>query len=160
MFDNNLGWVSFSTATDYLVYGYNGSSWSYQCALDMPVKQFSFADPLNGWALGFYRGHPNSGPTRMIFNTSSGGLGGEEFDQPESSEINIFPNPATDKISITCQHKQNLSLSVYNVFGALILTKKLSNTKDEIDISNFSKGIYIIKIASSDREVIKKIVKE
>lgn len=159
MYNNNLGWASFSTATDYLVYGYNGSSWSFQEALHWPVRQFSFADPLNGWALGIHRGHPTS-PTNMLFSTSTGGLGGEEFHQPESSEINIFPNPATDKISITCQHKQNLSLSVYNVFGALILSKELYNSKDEIDISNFSKGIYIIKIAGEDRAVMKKIVKE
>ena len=159
MFNNNLGWVSFSTASGYLVYGYNGSSWSYQCTLEMPVKQFSFVDPLDGWALGIHRGHPTS-PTNMIFNTSTGGLGGEEIKQPESSEINIFPNPATDKIYITCLHKQNLRLSVYNVIGALILTKELFNTKDEIDISNFSKGIYNIKIASEDRAVMKKIVKE
>ncbi|HOV12126.1 MAG TPA: T9SS type A sorting domain-containing protein [Bacteroidales bacterium] len=160
MFNNNLGWVSFSTASGYLVYGYNGSSWSYQCALEIPVKQFSFVDPLDGWALGLLIGHPSSGPPNMIFNTTSGGLGDEEFNLPESPEINIFPNPATDKISITCLHKQNLRLSVYNVIGALILTKELFNTKDEIDISNFSKGIYIFKIASEDRAVMKKIVKE
>jgi hypothetical protein len=160
MFNNNLGWVSFSTVSGYLVYGYNGSSWSYQCALERPVKQFSFVDPLNGWALGLLMGHPSGGLPNMIFNTSSGGLGSEEFDQPEPSEINIFPNPATEKISITCLHQQNLSLSIYNIFGALILTKELSKTKNEIDISNFSKGIYIIKIASADRTVLKKIVKE
>jgi len=159
MYNNNLGWVSFITDSGNLIYGYNGYSWSYQCALEQPVRQFSFVDPLNGWALGLHFGHPSS-PRNILFNTSSGGLGAEEFDQPESSEINIFPNPATDKIAITCLHKQNLSLSVYNVFGALVLTKELVDTKDEIDISNFSKGIYIIKIASADRAVLKKIVKE
>mgnify|MGYP001767700029 CR=1 FL=1 len=66
MFNNNLGWVSFSTASGYLVYGYNGSSWSYQCALEIPVKQFSFVDPLDGWALGLLIGHPSSGPPNMI----------------------------------------------------------------------------------------------
>jgi len=158
---NNLGWVSFSTVSGNLIYGYNGYSWSYQCAIEQPVKQFSFVDPMNGWALGInLDGHPSSGPRNILFNTLSGGLGSEEFDQPESSEINMYPNPATDKISITCPHQQNLSLSIYNIFGALILTNELSKTKNEIDISNFSKGIYIIKIASADRTVLKKIVKE
>ncbi len=71
------------------------------------------------------------------------------------SQISIYPNPATHFISI----KSELNLDeivIYNQTGKIVLKDKINDTK-KIDISNFSKGIYFIKIFSDKKSTIKKL---
>ncbi len=75
-------------------------------------------------------------------------------------EIKIFPNPTNEKITIDGVALQNSNLSIYNIVGELILQKQLSNSKNEIDISNIPKGIYIIKIESAQGVILQKLIKE
>lgn len=75
-------------------------------------------------------------------------------------EIEINPNPATDKITIKCANVQNLSLCVCNIVGQLVLQKELNKNKNEIDISSFPTGMYIIIVTGADWTVQKKIIKE
>ena len=72
----------------------------------------------------------------------------------------IFPNPANNKIKISNSVSlNNSSIEIYSITGTLI-SKPCLNNKNEIDISNLSKGIYIIKINSEKYNIVKKIVKE
>ena len=70
--------------------------------------------------------------------------------------INVYPNPAIDIIHIQTSGKKALNAEVFNIYGSLILTSK---TTDVIDISNLSKGIYLIKINFNDTYVMRKIIK-
>jgi hypothetical protein len=76
------------------------------------------------------------------------------------SDINLYPNPASDKIIIDLAFRQNLHLSVYNLVGDLVLRKELNNIKEEIDISNLVTGMYIIRVTGVDWTIQKKIIKE
>ena len=59
--------------------------------------------------------------------------------------INIYPNPATENISISVNPKiQDLMVQIYSSTGKLILTTK--NYK--INTSQLSQGYYIIKVSS------------
>jgi glucosylceramidase len=95
-----------------------------------------------------------------IYNTTTGGLGVETLESSNPSEINIFPNPATDYISVECVHKQNLKLSIFNIVGELVLKNELLSSTSEIDISSLPAGMYIIKVSGMDRTVQQKIIKE
>ena len=53
----------------------------------------------------------------------------------KDNQMNIFPNPALDKITIQIADKQNLNLFIYNVTGQLVMQKELKNNKNEFDIS-------------------------
>jgi len=160
MYNNNLGWASVGTNGDFYIYVYNGTSWSMQDTLHWPVKQFSFTDPLNGWALGINTGHPNAGPPNMLFNTTSGGAGFEKYPPVNSIEINIFPNPATSIISIDCSESEVMNILIYNLVGELVLQRELTNRTKEIDIRNLPIGMYIIKAIGIDWTGQKKIIKE
>ena len=73
--------------------------------------------------------------------------------------IKIFPNPASDKITIEGSDETQ-NLFIYNFVGDLIFQKQLRNSKNEIDISNFPKGIYLIKIESAKGIFQRKLIKE
>jgi zinc metalloprotease ZmpB len=75
----------------------------------------------------------------------------------ENNAFLIYPNPATDKITIDLNGNNSINLSIYNIVGELLFHKELY--KSEIDISFLPKGIYIIKYFGKDLIVQSKLVK-
>lgn len=73
-----------------------------------------------------------------------------------NNAISIVPNPSNLFISILGLEKE-ASISIYDVSGKLLLK---SANKNQINISSFDQGIYIVKIASSDSVISKKFIKE
>jgi hypothetical protein len=158
MLSNNLGWAA---ADAFYISGYNGLSWTcLDATIDDAILQFSFADPLNGWALGKQYWPPTSPIMTTIYSTSTGGAGIETDISANIADLDIFPNPATDKISIVSEFNQTISLSIFNMVGMLILKKELFGTDNEIDISAFPTGMYLMQVTGPDRTMQKKIIKE
>ena len=75
-------------------------------------------------------------------------------------KIDIYPNPVTDRIYINYFTSQNLKMHVYNSVGQCVLQRELNNQTNEIDISSLTRGIYILKLTSSNGTIEKKIIKE
>ncbi|MBA5630219.1 PQQ-dependent sugar dehydrogenase [Moheibacter lacus] len=71
--------------------------------------------------------------------------------------ISIYPNPTKDFVNIT-SNKAIDEISIYTMDGKLIQTLKGNTT--QIDISNFSNGIYIMTIQSGDIMKTQKIIKK
>lgn len=82
---------------------------------------------------------------------------GIELNDP--NRINIYPNPATDKIYISNLNKENTLVKIYDIKGRLVLENKISN-KEYLNISKLSKGIYQIKFEGSDWNEMRKLIKE
>ena len=70
----------------------------------------------------------------------------------------MFPNPVNgDKIYFnTSVHSR---VSIYTVLGKLVQSSKVTKTKNSIDISQFAKGIYLVKINSGKQFISKKLIK-
>lgn len=71
----------------------------------------------------------------------------------------IYPNPNSGKFTIYCKNAIT-AIEIYKLTGDLIYSKfklnqLISNT---IDISNYPKGIYFVKINSREKVSIKKII--
>ncbi|MDO9511409.1 MAG: FISUMP domain-containing protein [Bacteroidales bacterium] len=75
-------------------------------------------------------------------------------------KIKLYPNPANDQITIDYNDGQNLSLSVYNIVGKLVLQRELNKNKNIIDISTFATGVYIIRINGASLTVQQKLIIE
>jgi hypothetical protein len=77
------------------------------------------------------------------------------------NDIAIFPNPANDNITIENNSQiNNGSISIYNIQGQMLIQQPLQLNKTEINISNFAKGIYILKFECNDGFAVKKFVKK
>ncbi|MBP6731873.1 MAG: T9SS type A sorting domain-containing protein [Chitinophagales bacterium] len=73
------------------------------------------------------------------------------------SAISLFPNPATNQLTINANRTALESIRIYNLTSQLVLeTKLLTNT---IDISNLTSGIYIAEIKTKAGSVMKRWVK-
>jgi endoglucanase len=83
-----------------------------------------------------------------IINCSNGTLGTEEYN--ELAFISIFPNPAQDFLNIEgLSSEESFSVSIYNLQGQKIINTTF-NTNRSINISEISKGIYVLKINGSN----------
>jgi len=71
--------------------------------------------------------------------------------------LNIYPNPvSTDRIYITSKSAQNKEVEIFDVLGKRILQASLSGK--ELNISNLTPGVYIIKIKEGDATATRKLI--
>jgi photosystem II stability/assembly factor-like uncharacterized protein len=89
---------------------------------------------------------------------------GVEDHVAEISSLNIYPNPNNGlfKISFTAGQPGNYKIEVINESGQIILTENQNdfsgNFSKEINITNLSKGIYLVKVSGNQKEVTKKLI--
>jgi len=77
----------------------------------------------------------------------------------QSSDIEISPNPAKDRINIESE-KQIKSITVSNILGQNIAFQTLLSNEKNVMIStnNFVPGIYIITINTGDKQIVKSVM--
>jgi len=84
---------------------------------------------------------------------------------PEQSfgqSFEIYPNPATESLSILLNEKETATIEVFDEMGRRIPSQK-SNTevsKIEINISEFSSGIYTVRVTQAHRTSAKIFIKQ
>jgi len=71
---------------------------------------------------------------------------------PNSGNLLVFPNPATNSIRINLFYidKENLHFEIYSDNGQLITKQSYSeDPTDMIDLSGYTKGLYIIRLTNN-----------
>jgi hypothetical protein len=82
-------------------------------------------------------------------------LGIEEL---QSQKISIYPNPANTYMMLLSSGKGNLD--IYDMTGKLAYSSIIFNTKQVIDVSKFTKGVYFVKVSNSNSNFTQKLVIE
>jgi len=72
------------------------------------------------------------------------------------NDIIIYPNPNCGIFIL--DNIENSFITITNILGETILTKKTSTTKESIDLSNETNGIYFVKIISNNQQYTKRLV--
>lgn len=72
----------------------------------------------------------------------------------------IYPNPSNDIFNIKFGTPTNFNLNVFDITGKTIISKKIDSSQNayELDMSNFSPGIYILNIEKNDLFKTKKLI--
>jgi len=73
-------------------------------------------------------------------------------------EINIFPNPTANILTIETSEKA--TLEILNIEGQIIKTINTADKQITIDLRNLSSGVYIIKAKTERGVAVKKFIKE
>ncbi|WP_244926046.1 S8/S53 family peptidase [Epilithonimonas arachidiradicis] len=71
------------------------------------------------------------------------------------TNIKFYPNPAKDFINITSD-KTLKSVEIYDILGRLIKT----DVSNKVNITQLSKGNYLLKIKTDSGEIVEKLIKE
>lgn len=73
------------------------------------------------------------------------------------AKISLIPNPVSETLNIS--FSENISFQkakVYSILGEKII----ETTEQQIDLSNFTSGIYFVEVATSQGSITKKVVKK
>ncbi|NPD47580.1 MULTISPECIES: T9SS type A sorting domain-containing protein [unclassified Lentimicrobium] len=76
--------------------------------------------------------------------------------------INIYPNPAEDRIEINCGETQITKVSLFNFQGKKVMERVINSQASDLsfDISNLENGVYLVEIMSQNGTISQhKIIK-
>ncbi len=80
-----------------------------------------------------------------------------------TSNISIFPNPTDQKIYIVDDFisagNENAIATISDIRGRVITTRALTSNKTEMDLGEFPKGVYIIRVIDGEKSYCTKIIK-
>lgn len=80
-------------------------------------------------------------------------------DVNDLNNVNFYPNPLKGN-QLYFNTKQTLNINLYNILGKKVLTQEVNNTNNTINLNNFSKGVYLVKISNQNQTITKKLIKQ
>ena len=96
----------------------------------------------------------------MVFSVSLSAQEPMEFNNPRKEEISgfkLYPNPAfNDVVYITTEKNARKKVTVYDVFGEIVLTERILNTS--LNISRLVPGVYVLQVTEDSRTITRKLV--
>jgi photosystem II stability/assembly factor-like uncharacterized protein len=104
----------------------------------------------------------NNGNITYVDNGVSKYIGGISglVDSPQPETISIYPNPMNSKTTLEITNDLlGLNYTLIDQFGKVLLESKIQDLFTEIDLSNYSKGVYYLKL-DNPSVGIKKIIKQ
>ncbi|MCX6191789.1 MAG: T9SS type A sorting domain-containing protein [Flavobacteriia bacterium] len=70
-------------------------------------------------------------------------------------DFQVFPNPCSESIHVDLKMTESSFYEIYSLYGQLLKSGTISNTNDEIDLSNFEPQGYLLKIGDQYQRFIK-----
>ncbi len=74
-------------------------------------------------------------------------------------ELKYFPNPVQNTFTVS-NSKIIDTITITDIYGKIIVSKKINSLNSEIDLSGLLTGMYFAKINSENQEKVIKIIKE
>ena len=82
-------------------------------------------------------------------------------DKIDANDFKLYPNPTTGKMRIENYDNGIEGVKIFDIYGRELLSYQSQISPEiSVDISQFSAGIYFVKIFTERKEVIKKVLKE
>jgi len=109
---------------------------------------------IAGWSTNIHNSNLNADilPSKIIGRAQ--GTITEIISTPTISGIKIYPNPASDHLTIeTSSTMENGILDIYNIKGQKVVEHLINDSYTEINTSNLANGIYIVKVSNSDNQI-------
>jgi len=80
------------------------------------------------------------------------------------SDVRIYPNPASDKLTVEIDHvsaRGQFRVQVCGLDGKKVMDRKLSSRQSQIAVDSLPAGIYVVMVLSDGKMIFsQKFVKE
>ena len=74
-----------------------------------------------------------------------------------SDKAEIYPNPVCDKLNITIDGIQRITIT--NSIGQVVYDRTVSSDNEVVDMTRFEAGVYMIRISTENGVITEKIIK-
>ncbi len=123
---------------------------------NIAFKFFLVFNNTASWDNGEWNGDPNrevtlSSDSTLTFNWGILGVAG--FNELRTLNVTVFPNPATDYITVDAQG----FAQIINIAGQTVVSQDLS-VSNTINVANLTKGVYFVKVTNKEGIAIEKII--
>lgn len=111
------------------------------------IQEFSFDNSVEGAYIGSV--YPDGDGKYSVVKFSNASI-------DEKSIISIYPNPANEIINIE-SNENIVDLKIYNGYGQIVFSGSPQNKKININTSDFSSGVYFVKIKTIRENIVREI---
>jgi len=79
-----------------------------------------------------------------------------------AASVSIYPNPTSGKIHISIEnYNRNIDIAVYSALGKLVIEKTDVDSEGlSLDLSDYERGVYFIKVTTDSNSIVKRVVIE
>ena len=95
------------------------------------------------------------GTTSVQVNIVASGL----MEAANAMGMELFPNPASNEVSISWTNGGSGSIELFDVSGKLVLTAEVSSG-NKLNLAGLTKGVYLLKLSNQDQSAFKKLIIE
>jgi hypothetical protein len=111
-----------------------------------------------------YEGKPSHPPTLICYFSYDASFVGVKELQNSSCNVNVFPNPFNDRITLNFSGNkpESVTVTITDILGKTVYSEQLVPAGNTVTIHPAvdTKGFYIVRVASGDAELmIKKMIK-
>ncbi|MCG8410212.1 MAG: T9SS type A sorting domain-containing protein, partial [Bacteroidales bacterium] len=72
--------------------------------------------------------------------------------------INIYPNPASDKVFVNLMNINASQIDIVNSLGQVIISSEIESNNFEVNVSDFEQGVYFIQLHYNDKVFTQKLL--
>ncbi len=166
-FNNSLNPQNFILIADLIKEGCTGAYGNVDCIyfsqlLNTEILHNRYLDPINNYNLAesFYMSEPNlswqavivGDPKTSVLSNSTAAL-----NVTDKKSTVIFPNPSSGIVYIRSAEPIT-SIAIYHLNGKLLKTLHSTDKEVALNLAEFSSGVYILQVASTDQLIRERIV--
>ncbi len=133
---------------------------SFTSATNVPPMQTLYSIPLVGGnpapqqsSLGFLG-------IKAIFQGSCLLTGGVKDIKNNIVNMNVYPNPAKDNLTVSIANVDNASINIINALGQVVLSVSKATETNSINTSNLTTGVYFVTVTNGSQKSTQKLVIE
>jgi len=75
-----------------------------------------------------------------------------------ADQIVLYPNPSNNIINIKIENTNYTTIEIYDITGDLKFNTGTNSKNVKIDVSDYTTGIYLIKVKQDDKIYIEKVI--
>jgi hypothetical protein len=141
--------------TDIMVYAWDGSTWLNYYQMNYGYDANNFAEFIvwkkwdtEGTSIAF-------GDSLYIYYHTVL----TDLPSPKESEFTFYPNPCKGKLTINSSNPLG-AIEIYSITGNRIYSDNTiqQQTSNEIDLTGYAKGVYIVKMYSGTKYYTQKLI--
>ncbi|NQX98537.1 MAG: lamin tail domain-containing protein, partial [Flavobacteriales bacterium] len=119
------------------------------------INEITFGVQTTDITFGRYQNGTGSfilmNPSFDAVNTNAVGIANVE---KVKNNFNIYPNPSSENVTIEFKNTDYIYISVFSIIGTIVYQNTINDNSVTINVSNWTKGIYIIKTKDSVKKLI------
>lgn len=131
--------------------GKDGLSWWANTAAGSGIARFtniSPATPIKSFNADF--------GTSIVYNFTVGYTVSTE--EGAFSEVNIYPNPASNRLNIDLPDNYEGHVSIFDVSGRLVLMQEIRGAHQSLDVSSLVPGLYNVTLTVNGQQVSRRVM--